>query len=131
GEVLTVEVDGSSGDLTGRIEKPNHRRRGHGLARSALAHHSQRLASTEVEVDAADRLHDAPRDGKIDSQTAYGEEGCFFGFQRGSWSRGRTKATQSACHLSGTESGGQSVADEVDAQHRQDDGQPGKDRQPG
>ena len=75
GDVAAVEGDGAVGDLTATGQQPHDAHRGGGLARAGLAHHGDRLAGPDVEVDVEDRRQRILPRTEGDVDVAEGEQG--------------------------------------------------------
>ena len=124
-DLAALELDAALTDGAAWREQAHDRARQDGLARTALAHDAERLAAVEREADAVDRAHQAA--WRLEVRAHVGElEQRPFG-RRGSRP---AIADRSYGGLPDVEAARQSVTDEVERQHRQEQHQAREDRRP-
>src|SRR5690606_12570053 len=73
-DALALEVDLALGDTAGRLDQPDDRGAGHGLASARFPDHAQHLAGHDVEGDSVDRGEDAPAQEELDLEVADGKQ---------------------------------------------------------
>jgi hypothetical protein len=73
-QLLAGEAHRAAHDAPGLVDEPQHRERGHALARARLADEAEDLARQHVEVDPVDGLHDAVPGEEPGTQVAHRQE---------------------------------------------------------